>query len=110
MCLSCGHDGSAIQSENRESTWFCPGCGTDLYARPPRSYADLEGLIESPNTSAGPSRSQAPLDQAVLSRDESSMARRALARRTSLSLVCAVVFGTLIIGAVVASGMLAMQP
>ena len=28
----------------------CPLCKADLYARPPRSYAEMEGLIESPMT------------------------------------------------------------
>ena len=28
----------------------CPSCKADLYARPPRSYAEMEGLIDSPAT------------------------------------------------------------
>jgi hypothetical protein len=44
MCLSCGFDGAAIQSDSREHGWQCPRCNADLYARPPRSYAELEGL------------------------------------------------------------------
>lgn len=47
MCLSCGFDGRSLQSEHRETGWVCPRCGTDLYSRPPRSYADLEGLSDS---------------------------------------------------------------
>ena len=44
VCLSCGYDGNAIQGHRAESTYACPNCGEDLYARPPRSYAELEGL------------------------------------------------------------------
>jgi len=40
-CLQCG----------REQPWSggaasCEGCGCDFHERPPRSYADLEGLVE----------------------------------------------------------------
>lgn len=47
MCLACGFDGGALQSDHREGVWVCPRCGSDLYARPPRSYAELEGLADS---------------------------------------------------------------
>jgi predicted RNA-binding Zn-ribbon protein involved in translation (DUF1610 family) len=46
VCLACGYDGNAIQGHRAESTYACPNCGEDLYARPPRSYAELEGLDE----------------------------------------------------------------
>jgi len=45
-CLYCGYDGRILQGERREHTWLCPRCGEDLYARPPRSYAEMEGLVE----------------------------------------------------------------
>ncbi len=45
-CLACGFDGRALQGERGRLTFECPSCGADLYARPPRSYAELEGLIE----------------------------------------------------------------
>ena len=44
-CLACGYRGAALQGSNRALR--CPGCGTDLYARPPRSYAELEGFVPS---------------------------------------------------------------
>lgn len=47
MCLSCGFDGRAIQNHSRETEWVCPRCGSDLYARPPKSYAELEALSDS---------------------------------------------------------------
>jgi len=42
-CLSCGYRGSSIQGRRRAIR--CPGCGADLYTRPPRSYAELEGFV-----------------------------------------------------------------
>jgi predicted RNA-binding Zn-ribbon protein involved in translation (DUF1610 family) len=53
LCLSCGYDGVEIQewgdwSRPRGMHFSCPACGEDLYARPPRSYAELEGLVEDP--------------------------------------------------------------
>jgi predicted RNA-binding Zn-ribbon protein involved in translation (DUF1610 family) len=71
MCLACGFNGRAIQNASRETAWLCPRCGTDLYARPPRSYAELEALSDSnPGT---------PLDDALLhsARAESLFVRSA---------------------------------
>lgn len=45
MCLSCGYTGDELQSPESEPL-RCPECGEDLYTRPPRSYAELEGLVE----------------------------------------------------------------
>lgn len=46
MCLSCGHTGAELQPTHRASQFVyeCPCCGADLYARPPRSYAEMEGI------------------------------------------------------------------
>ncbi len=51
-CLRCGYQGQEIQSSiapdgERVATSLlrCPRCAQDLYTRPPRSYAELEGLI-----------------------------------------------------------------
>lgn len=40
-CVQCGaaHPGSALRHE-------CLRCGCDLVERPPRSYAEMEGLVE----------------------------------------------------------------
>ncbi|MCA9312282.1 MAG: hypothetical protein KDA21_13795 [Phycisphaerales bacterium] len=46
-CLSCGYHGRALQGERGLSVYQCPACDADLYARPPRSYAEMEGLLES---------------------------------------------------------------
>jgi hypothetical protein len=44
-CLYCGHDGPALQSSAPGRTPLaCRACLGDLYARPPRTYAELEGL------------------------------------------------------------------
>jgi hypothetical protein len=45
-CLRCGYGGPELQNERGERIYTCPACGQDLYARPPRSYAELEGLDE----------------------------------------------------------------
>jgi len=42
-CLTCGYRGASIQGRRRALR--CPGCGADLYSRPPRSYAELEGFV-----------------------------------------------------------------
>lgn len=47
MCLSCGYDGRLIQAGATGHSYTCPSCGADLYARPPRAYAEMEGLDES---------------------------------------------------------------
>jgi hypothetical protein len=44
-CLRCGSDHPALQAEHAQSTFRCPDCAGDLYARPARSYAELEGLV-----------------------------------------------------------------
>lgn len=46
VCLSCGYDGHELQGERGDQTFSCPCCGGDLYARPPMSYAHMEGLID----------------------------------------------------------------
>lgn len=40
-CLDCGHDGALVQEP---AVFCCPRCGSDLYARPPMSYAEMEGF------------------------------------------------------------------
>lgn len=44
MCLTCGFSGPQLQGTRGEQTFICPRCHQDLYARPARSYADLEML------------------------------------------------------------------
>src|ERR1043165_7742892 len=43
-CLSCGYDGPSLQRHRGHAAFSCPCCGQDLDARPPRSYAEMEGL------------------------------------------------------------------
>jgi predicted RNA-binding Zn-ribbon protein involved in translation (DUF1610 family) len=45
-CLSCGYRGPELQGRRGRYQFVCPECGTDLYERPARSYAELEGLAE----------------------------------------------------------------
>lgn len=42
-CVGCGLAAEAI---NAGSIDECPRCGCDLSARPPRSYAEMEGLFD----------------------------------------------------------------
>jgi len=54
MCLGCGFDGAELQGHLAHVRYRCPSCGHDLYARPPRSYAEMEGLapVRTPPRSA----------------------------------------------------------
>ena len=42
-CVQCGLAADAIHSDHGDQ---CPRCGCNLAARPPRSYAEMEGLFE----------------------------------------------------------------
>jgi len=44
MCLSCGKSDPSLQGESGLHVYECPSCGADLYARPARSYAEMEGF------------------------------------------------------------------
>lgn len=46
-CLYCGHDGPMLQRGPGSVPFRCPACAGDLYARPPRSYRELEGLTDT---------------------------------------------------------------
>lgn len=48
VCLSCGFAGKSLQADAPQTCWTCPRCGVDLYQRPPRSYAEMEGLDAPP--------------------------------------------------------------
>ena len=47
ICVRCGCDGRAIERAAAAGTGeaWCPNCGCDLLRRPPRSYAEMEGLV-----------------------------------------------------------------
>lgn len=51
MCVACGYDGPELQPDDAVLLVYCPRCDADLYERPPRSYAELEGL-EDPGMDA----------------------------------------------------------
>jgi len=44
VCLTCGYRGAELQREGSAAAFVCPRCGQDLYTRPARSYAEMEGL------------------------------------------------------------------
>lgn len=47
-CCECGFDGPPLQGSRGELALRCPQCDADLYERPPRSYAELEGFVRKP--------------------------------------------------------------
>lgn len=53
-CVSCGHGGIQLQGDPAATSFRCPACNADLYARPARTYAEMEGFVE-----AGPAPSRA---------------------------------------------------
>lgn len=48
VCLACGYRGPELQSGYPVEVFVCPVCACDLYARPPRSYAEMEGVGVAP--------------------------------------------------------------
>jgi hypothetical protein len=57
-CVSCGYEGPAVhQSRSRCVIAECPQCGCDFHERPPRSYAEMEGLLGQPVTINAPTMS-----------------------------------------------------
>jgi hypothetical protein len=42
-CVSCGYDGALLRNGLADR---CVRCGCDLYERPARSYAEMEGFVE----------------------------------------------------------------
>lgn len=52
-CVACGYDRDDIRSGDHT---HCPACGCDLAQRPPRSYAEMEGLVGQPLTIDAPKR------------------------------------------------------
>ncbi len=43
-CVQCGTRSDGLHATDAER---CPRCGCDLQSRPPRSYAEMEGLHEA---------------------------------------------------------------
>lgn len=44
-CVECGYDGPQVRDDLLNQADLCPHCGCDLRRRPPRSYAEMEGLL-----------------------------------------------------------------
>lgn len=49
LCRSCGYAGEDLQQPDAGPVFCCPSCGADLYARPPKSYAEMELLVVGPS-------------------------------------------------------------
>jgi hypothetical protein len=75
LCLGCGFDGPALQGGSGEDLSRCPRCGEDLCARPPRSYAELEGLDEELVFASVVNTLTPPQEQGFWSRIVSSLRR-----------------------------------
>lgn len=56
-CLTCGFRGRELQGRRGRERLVCPQCRQDLYARPARTYAEMEGLIEPPVLVTSPAES-----------------------------------------------------
>jgi predicted RNA-binding Zn-ribbon protein involved in translation (DUF1610 family) len=102
-CLACGFDGRALQGERGRLTFECPSCGADLYARPPRSYAELEGLVEADSFHDH----LAPTPRAILTRSRPLHRRPPSARRAGVALerLLAVSIGVVFVVASVAGAL-----
>ena len=61
-CVACGYEGRSLLKPGLER---CPRCLCDLRSRPPRSYAEMEGLVGSAPRIAP---RQAPAHQATKQR------------------------------------------
>jgi hypothetical protein len=54
-CVCCGYDGPSIRlALQQDLAAECPQCGCDFLERPPRSYAEMEGLLGQPVTINAP--------------------------------------------------------
>ncbi len=49
-CLTCGFRGRELQGRRGQERLTCPQCRQDLYTRPARTYAEMEGLVEMRRT------------------------------------------------------------
>lgn len=54
LCLRCGYRGRLLQGDRGRMRFTCPACRCDLYARPARSYAEMEGLLDGAEDSPIP--------------------------------------------------------
>ena len=59
LCRSCGYAGEDLQQADAGPVFCCPSCGADLYARPPKSYAEME-LLVGPSENSRASRRRRP--------------------------------------------------
>ena len=62
-CVQCGYDDSPIISSQLDR---CPRCDCDLRQRPPRSYAEMEGLLGHPLTISSPRLSKTIVNEESL--------------------------------------------
>ena len=63
-CVACGYDGELLHNANAAQ---CVNCGCDFRARPPRSYAEMEGLVGDPRAMFDPPPAE-PLPSRIFQR------------------------------------------
>jgi hypothetical protein len=66
LCVYCGFAGLSIQAGGDLTAYRCPACQGDLYARPPRSYLEMEGFVALPDPGPIPVRGWRGLILSVL--------------------------------------------
>ncbi|MDX2115396.1 MAG: hypothetical protein SFZ24_07210 [Planctomycetota bacterium] len=93
MCRGCGFDGGALQPTSDQPSWVCPRCGADLYARPPRSYAEMEGF--EPSGDARVTAAPARRSTSILCRTAPTVSR---APRRTIGSRLAVLSGAIALG------------
>jgi hypothetical protein len=70
-CCACGYNGRFAQvgpDRARESGAHCPRCGCDFSERPPRSYAEMEGIDLNPGAATDPARGRPDLEARFVER------------------------------------------
>lgn len=101
MCLCCGHDGTELQGQLAATSFICPSCGADLYARPPRTYAQMEGIVDRESVSA---TTFDRLSRLLLSAsDAAADRRRRRVRMARLTAAAVLIVATVAAAAVMAS-------
>lgn len=103
MCLRCGYDGRGVSHGvilNPEA--WCPNCGCDFHRRPPRSYAEMEGLYDVPYLS---------VETQLVHPERASRTRRAFIQRFErcLAALFVVLVGVVVAGQLVYMGLSAIQ-
>lgn len=97
FCPCCGYSGRELQGDRGQRTFVCPSCDLDLYARPARSYAEMEGFVE-PTRPVSFDRLSRLIAQRV---DPKKARRRRLLRAAGLVSLTLALAGAMLVGLMV---------